>query len=149
MDFEHPELENVRDRSPTAPANRIRVEFIDGRFIEGAELNEVQGLIERNITAVAKMSAANGDILEGAGIKVELIADPAAPNGPATHANITLQAGKVFVDRGLEVEAAYLENVPISGQVSVGVRKLRGYVTSGQDETLKGIAEGEPSFNEP
>ncbi|EFO31682.1 virulence-associated protein [Roseibium sp. TrichSKD4] len=149
MAFEHPELPNTYDRSPEAPANRTRVEFIDGRHIEGGDINEVQGLFERSLTSVAKMSAANGDIREGAGIKVELITDPATPNEPATHANITLQAGVIFVDRDLEVKATYLENVPITGQVSVGVRKLRGYVTSEQDETLKGIAEGEPSFNEP
>jgi len=150
MDFDHPELENVRDRSPSAPAGRTRVEFVEGRPLEGAELNEAQGLMERQITDVGNMVAGNGNRTEGAGIQVELIETPENSGAQPTHANLFLQAGKIYIDgKKLAVEAAQFLNVAIAGQVSVGVRKTVSYVTSEQDPTLKGIAEGEDSFNEP
>lgn len=126
------------DRAPSAP-DRARVVWPEGRFIQGADLNEGFSLAARQTRRVGDMVAADGDRVDGAEIVVDIATGICR-----------MTAGRIYV-RGtvLPVSAGELTGVPMSGDVKVGVKLQRTTVTHEEDPSLLGLhpgtwAEGEP-----
>lgn len=139
MAFEHPSgLPATYDRAASAPA-RSRMVWPEDVFIQGADLNELQSLETRRNRRVGNMVAKDGDRISGA----EAIVDVEA-------GTVTLGAGRVYISGDVrEIAAAILSGVPMTGEVTVGVRLLATTTTHEEDPTLLGLhpgtwAEGEP-----
>lgn len=150
MAFEHSVVPGAFDRTQLAPANRTGMVFVEGRFLQGADLNELQGLIGRRTTALGNMVAADGNRISGAEITVALDIDPQNPNVVPTTASFILSAGRIYVAGNvLSVDAAQFDNVAITGDVIVGVRKVVDYIDYDVDPTLVGLAANTQSEGEP
>lgn len=149
MAFEHESgLPAVFDRTPAAPLDRTALLFAEDRFIQGAELNELQGLALRRSQAIGNLVAANGNRVDGAEIKIAFDIDPEDPDAVPTTASFILEAGRIYLDGNvLSVPAATFDDVPIAGDVIVGVRRVTSYISHEEDASLLGLhadAEGEP-----
>lgn len=150
MAYEHPTLPAVYDRTPSAPSERTGMYFPEERLLQGADLNELQGLSNRRVTAIGNLVAANGNRVSGAEIKVALDIDPENPEAPVTTASFVLQSGRIYVDGNvLSVTANTFDDVAIAGDVIVGVRKVTTNVDSDQDDSLLGLHPGTLSEGEP
>lgn len=149
MAHEHPTLTDVRDRTPDAPPERTGMLFKEGQFIEGAELNELQGLARRQTRAIGDLVARSGNRASGAEISVALDIDPLDPDAPVTTASFVLESGRVYVEGNvLSVAARTFDNVVIAGDVIVGVRKVTSEIDHNDDPTLAGLHPGALSENE-
>ena len=151
MAYEHESgITGAYDRTPSAPDERTALVFVEDRYIQGAELNELQGLAGRRIQAIGNLVAGNGNRESGAEIKVALDIDPEDPDVVPTTASIILQAGKIYVDgHVLSVPAAQFDNVVIAGDVFVGVRQVVTYVGHEEDGSLVGQQPGSEAEGEP
>jgi hypothetical protein len=116
--------------------------FIAGNMQQPSEFNEMQTLLRQQIRRVGALVAADGDRQGGAEIIIE-------PNEDATAGTLRLAAGEIYIDgQVLPVPGRVIENVPLSGEISVGVRIKSEFITHEDDPSLLGVEEGEPSFNE-
>jgi len=139
---QHPSgIAGANDRFDPASAWTALV-YLAGRYTQPSEFNELQSRLLHQIQGVGNLVAANGDRRSGGDIIV-------TPNDPATTATVQLADGMIYVG-GLvmPVPARTFEDVPMTGDVSIGVRVQVDYLTHEQDETLLGIDEGTESFGE-
>jgi len=149
MAHEHPNLPAVYDRTPDAPAERTGILFPEDTFIQGADLNELQGLARRRSQAIGNLVASNGNRVSGAEIKIALDIDPEDPDADPVTASFILQAGKLYVDGNvLSVAAKTFDTVAIAGDVIVGVRKVTTHINHEQDPLLSGLKPGTDAENE-
>ncbi|MCA1242940.1 DUF4815 domain-containing protein [Stappia stellulata] len=131
MAFEHHLIADAFDRTPAKP-DVTDVVFREGRFLQGAELNEAQSVLRGRIKRVGELSARDGDRIDGGAILV----DDAA-------GSIFLEAGKVFAGGDVRpVAQATLAGVPMVGDVVIGVRLVQEVVTEVEDPDLLGLAPG-------
>lgn len=139
MPFEHPSgLPAAYDRAD-ADAARARVVFPEGVFLQGADLNEAQTLVEKRGRRVGNLVAKDGDRVEGADIAIN-----------ATEERATLSAGRVYVAGDVRpVPAAVINDFPLTGDVLVGVKLQAALVTSATDVTLLGLHPGTEAEGEP
>lgn len=141
MAFEHPSgLPAVFDRAPARP-NTEAVLFREGNdFVaQAAEVNEAQSLINRRVRRIADRSMKDGDRMEGAEALVDF-----------EEGTVRCLAGLIYVEGDIRpVGEAFLVGVPMSGEVSIGVRVTRTTVTEEQDETLLGLMPGTAGEDEP
>ncbi|QFT70687.1 hypothetical protein FIU93_28140 [Labrenzia sp. THAF35] len=151
MAYEHESgIDAAYDRTPDAPSTRTDLVFVEDRFIQGAELNELQGLTGRRIQAIGDLVAGNGNRESDAEIKVAFDIDPEDPNAIPTTASIILQAGRIYIDgHVLSVAAAQFDDVPISGDVIVGVRQVVTRIGHEEDPSLVGLHPGTDAEGEP
>lgn len=139
MAFEHPSnLPGAYDRA-RENGSWDGVVFREGRFAQGAELNEVQTILARRVNRVGDLVARDGDRISGADIIVDVGAG-----------RITLTAGTIYV-RGdaRPVASRVMEGVALAGDVTVGVRLVTTYPTEDDDPTLVGLAPGSLGEGEP
>jgi len=133
-----PELPAAYDRSLADPG-RERVIFSEGHFAQAADLNEALSLERQARTRLGNMVARDGDRVENA---VALVDTDAG--------TVTLAEGRLFVRGDVRpVGAAVLADVPMLGDVQIGVRLASAIVTHEDDASLLGLhpgslAEGEP-----
>lgn len=139
MPFEHPSgLPSTYDRAASGP-NRARLLFPEGAFMQGADLNEAQSIIERRSRRVGDMVARDGDRIDGAGITVDTEAG-----------TVSLAAGRIYVRGDVRpVAAATLNAVPMTGEIVIGVRLVTVLVTAEDDPSLYGLEPGSLAEGEP
>lgn len=139
MPFEHPSgLPSTYDRAAAGP-NRARLLFPEGSFLQGADLNELQSIVERRGRRVGDMVARDGDRIDGASITVDVEAG-----------SVSLSAGRIYVRGDVRpVAAAILTGVPMMGEVVIGVRLVTTLVTWEDDETLLGLEPGSLAEDQP
>ncbi|WP_282046302.1 DUF4815 domain-containing protein [Roseibium album] len=139
----HPSgLSGAFDRGPDA-LERVALLFLAQNFMMPSEFNEFQTLLLDKIRKIGNLVAANGDRRSGGEIVVE-------PDDPATTATLRLAAGEVYIGGlVLPVAARDFAAVPMTGDVSIGVRVVSSYVTSEDDASLLGIEPGTDAFAEP
>lgn len=133
MSFEHRSgLPGAYDRGRAASEDRKALIFRAGAFATGADLNEAQTLTERRFERVARLVARDGDRAAGADIVVDVEGE-----------SVTLTAGRIYVAGDARVvSSAVLTGVPMTGEVSVGVRIVRNVSTYEDDPTLLGLHPG-------
>lgn len=139
MAFEHPSgLPAAYDRA-NADAARARLVWSEGTFLQGADLNEAQTIAERRAQRLGNMVAKDGDRLEGASIVINTDEERA-----------TLSAGRIYIAGDVRpVPAAVINDIPLTGEVLVGVRLQSALRTSGDDPTLLGLHPGTEAEGEP
>jgi hypothetical protein len=138
MAFEHPLIPGAFDRSADKP-DMTDVVFVEGCFLQGAELNEAQSILRGRIARAGGLSARDGDRISGAAIIVDSDAG-----------TVTLEAGTIYASGDVRpVAAATLAGVPMVGEVSIGVRLVREPVTHAEDPDLLGLVPGTAAEGEP
>ncbi|TVR06627.1 MAG: DUF4815 domain-containing protein [Salinarimonadaceae bacterium] len=133
MSFDHRSgLPGAYDRGRSASEDRKALVWQGGAFVTGADLNEIQTLADRRFERVSRMVARNGDRIAGADIIVDVEGE-----------SVTVTAGRIYVAGDARVvSAAVLTDVPMTGDVSVGVRIVRAVKTYEDDPTLLGLHPG-------
>jgi hypothetical protein len=138
MAFEHPLIPGAFDRAADKP-DMTDVVFVEGRILQGAELNEAQSILRGRIARAGGLSARDGDRISGAAIIVDSDAG-----------TVTLEAGTIYASGDVRpVAAATLAGVPMAGEVSIGVRLVREPVTHEEDPDLLGLVPGTAAEGEP
>ena len=116
------------------------VVFAGKRFVQSSELNEAQTIERARARRVSRVTMKDGDRIEGAGIVLIDEED----------GQWTLTAGKIYVDGDIfPVAQAVISDVPMTGRAQIGVRINRIYITSEEDPTLLGLADGTLAEGEP
>lgn len=124
-------LAGVYDRSPDNP-DWARVLFREDRLAQAAELMEAQSIIERRNRRVAERVMSDGDRIQGADCIVNSMAG-----------TVTLSAGLIYARGDVRpVAAAVLTSVPMTGEVSIGIRIVTAVVTEEEEPTLVGLHPG-------
>lgn len=133
----YPAYPDIYDRSRvSAPRNRLL--FREGKFAQAAELNEAFSIADRKRTAIGDMVARAGDRRSGAEILVD-----------QEEETVTLAAGEIYVGGDIRpVAAATLEDVPMVGDIVIGVRIVSVTVDHEDDVTLLGLHPGSAAEGE-
>ncbi len=137
--FEHKSgLPRAYDRHPDKP-NHASVVFREETFIEGADLNEAQSIVRSRQKRLGNLVNHDGDRISGCDAIVDVNAS-----------EVTITAGRVYVAGDVHaVDGAVLAAVPMTGDVTVGVRITETFPDEVADPDLKGIFPGEESEGEP
>lgn len=138
-DFSHKSgVPNAFDRGPLRP-NFAGVVFPEGRIVQGAELNEIQTILKRRQTRAANMVARDGDRISGAEVLVNVAAG-----------SVSLTPGQIYVQGDVRtIAGAVLTLVPMTGNISLGVRLVSSTVYSTTDTALVGLMPGSLAQGEP
>lgn len=140
MAFEHPLVADAFDRASARP-DTTEVVMREGAkfYAQGADVNEGFSIARRRSRRVADTIMKDGDRKNGADAIVDYEVG-----------TIHCYAGQVYVEGDIyPVPEALLEDVPMVGEVSVGVRILRTVVTELQDPSLYGLSPGTAAEGEP
>lgn len=134
MAYEHPSgLPLTYDRAQGHPEQQ-GVIFAEGRFLQGAELNELQTISRSRAERISKLVASDGDRISGANAII-----PAHDDTPDT-GQVILTAGQIYILGDVfSVAMAVLDPVAMTGRVDIGVRLTRSYLGPEDDPTLKGF----------
>lgn len=133
-----PALPDAYDRS-LVDAARERVLFRERHFAQAADLNEAFSLARMQRARIGGMVARDGDRIDGAAALVDIDA-----------ATVTLSTGKIYVRGDVRpVGETVLEDVPMAGDIAIGVRLSVAIIDEEDDPSLLGLhpgtmAEGEP-----
>lgn len=140
MAFEHPSgLPYAYDRARDRDDLQSVVFYGQRPIVQGAELNDLQSIINGRQRRQGRLIARNGDRVEGAFAIVDRDAE-----------RVTLSAGRIYIEGDVvPVAAAVLEDVSMTGSVSIGVRLVKTWLTHEEDETLLGLVAGADSEGEP
>ena len=103
-----------------------RVFFQEDRLIQGAELNDLDHLTRRRMQSIGDMIARDGDRVDGAAVLPDIQAG-----------TLTLDAGRIYVQgEARDVGAAVMNGVPMTGEVTIGVRITTSAITHVDDPAL-------------
>lgn len=136
---QHPELANVRDRTPDAPGVE-RVYFGDGAnsFAQGADINEAFTREASARRAVGDMVAKDGDIKIGCAIVVDQAAG-----------EVTITEGMVYLlGQPRPMQWALLTGVSMTGQVAIGLFVTQTIITADDDSQYLGLEPGTDAYGE-
>lgn len=140
MAFEVPGVPAAYDRGPSRP-NTSGVIFREGEqyYTQGAELNEVQTILRSRGQRISDRVIKDGDRIEGADVNIDF------DNGV-----VHVFPGRIYIEGDIyPIEEAYLADVPMIGEVTIGVRVIRTVVTEVEDPTLTGLHPGSAAEGEP
>ncbi len=134
----YPALANIHDRTSVRP-EVDRVWFGEGDFAQAADFNDAFSTEERKRRQIGDLVASDGDRLSGG----EIIVD-------ADAGTVLITAGSIYL-RGAprSVDAATLADVPMTGDVELGVRVVVTPVTAADDAIYNGLVAGTESYAEP
>ncbi|WP_319775489.1 DUF4815 domain-containing protein [Breoghania sp.] len=138
MTFENPNVPGAYNRTSTRTED-TGVVFVEQRYLQGADLNDMQSILRGGIRRAGELSARDGDRISGAGIVID-----------TGTGSITCEAGQVYARGDVRpVAAATLVDVPMVGDVLVGVRLVAELVDADTAPELYGLAPGTASSGEP
>lgn len=111
------------------------VEFLPGRALQSAELNEIQSMLRYSHEQLAKTIFNDGDVVSGCDITVDL-----------DNLKVYLGEGKVFVaGRVRDVSSATL-SITGSGIETIGLKVVEEYIDASDDAVLLDPAQGWPGY---
>lgn len=141
MAFEHKSgLPDAYDRADGQNDLQGVVYYGDERFLQSAELNDMQTIERQRSRRVSRLIAKDGDRVEGAAIV--LIDEDTG--------KFAMTAGRIYYDGDVfPIAQAVLDGVPLTGRINVGATVTRTWVTSDDDPTLLGLVEGSLAEGEP
>lgn len=119
----------------SSSSNRTFVLFNYDRFLQNAELNEMQSIQSHYLAALGNIIAKDGDKQQGMGFEQQ-------------GNNITVKDGLVYLSG--KVRNFKQQTVTITGRglETIGVRLIQSVVTSKEDNTLLGVAPSQLSTNQ-
>lgn len=112
--------------------------FVAGRYLQSAEINEVQSNTFARIKNIADSLFKDGDIVRDAAVLVN-----------KDTGLVTCYPGAVYIKgavRGVPPGSFY---IPITGAVAIGVRLVESIVTVAEDGDLRDPAAGSRSYQQP
>lgn len=131
-------LPAVYDRTPDFPG-WSRILFREGRLGQASELMELQSIIEGRGKRVGNLVAKDGDRVSGADVHVDV-----------DNATVQLAAGRVYVAGDVrDIAARTLSNVPMMGDVQIGIRIVRAVISEEDEPALLGLHPGSAAEGEP
>ena len=131
-------LPAVFDRTPDKPG-WTRLLFREGKLGQAAELMELQSIMEGRGRRVGNLVARDGDRIAGADVLVDIGAGA-----------VQLAAGRVYVSGDVRsIDARTLTDVPMAGDVQIGIRIVRAVITEEDDPALLGLHPGSAAEGEP
>lgn len=135
MAFEHESgFPDTHDRFPAFP-DFAGLVFRGRTFAQSAEWNEQDSIIRARTRRIGDMVARDGDRLNGAAVVVD-----------AEAGTITLTEGLVYAAGDVRrVSERVIEDVDLTGDVSIGIRIQRSYVTADDIPELRGLIPGAKS----
>lgn len=117
--------------------------FREAKLAQGAELNDAFSHEQNSRTRVGNLVARDGDRIDGADIVIEREEEESETG------TLVLAAGKIYLQGDIRpVSAGELTDVPLSGEVSVGVRLVSTVVTHEENAALLGLHEGTAAYGE-
>jgi len=119
-------------------ASRERLLFVDGRYLQGAELNELQSMAAKRLAGIGDAIFADGDVVSDAQISVD-----------SSTGAVVAQSGKIYVAGAVRSVPEASFSIPTSGTVAVGVRLAMHSVSEVDDASLYNPAVGTRSEGEP
>lgn len=132
---------DIFDRRPALPAVD-RVWYREDKIAQASEANEAGSIEESKRTRVGNLVAKDGDRVEGASALVDIEEE-----------TVTLAGGKLYIRGDVRpVEAAVLTDVPMTGDVRIGVRAVIGTIDHEDNPLLLGLydaGEVATAFGEP
>lgn len=140
MTFEVPGVPAAYDRGPSRP-NTSDVIFRGGNqfYAQAEDHNEAHTIARLRAQRISDRILKDGDRIEGADAIVDIDAQ-----------TVHCLAGKIYIGGDIHpVPDATLADVPMAGEVMVGVRVLRAIVTEIEDPTLYGLQPGTAGEGEP
>ena len=124
-------LSGVYDRTPDRP-DWARVLFREDRIAQAAEMMEAQSIIEGRGRRIADRIMTDGDRISGADAIVNVAGG-----------TVTLTAGQVYARGDVRsLLPRILVGVPMTGDVTIGIRITKTTVTEVQDPALLGLHPG-------
>lgn len=103
-----------------------RLFFQEEKFVQGAELNDLDHLTRRRMQSIGDMIARDGDRVDGAAVLPDIEAG-----------TLTLDPGRIYVQgEARDVGATILNGVPMVGEVTIGVRITTSTITHEDDQAL-------------
>ena len=137
-DFSDPSgLPAAYDRAQHKPLWQ-RVVGREDRFAEASDLNDIQTIVERRHRRVGDLVASDGDRIADGDIVVDVAGG-----------TVRLAAGRIYARGDVrDVTAAVLADVPMTGDVVIGVRIVSTVVTSVEDPDLLGLYPGSEAEGE-
>lgn len=139
MAFEHKSgIAGAHDRAADHPEWQGGV-FVGDRFIQAADLNDIQTILRERNRRVSDLVAKDGDRVEGAAV-IYIAADE----------QLILTAGRIYL-RGdvFPIAGAVIDEVPATGEVIVGVRVSTAYIGHEENPALLGLVDGSEAQGEP
>lgn len=112
--------------------------FIAGRPLQSAEMNEIQKQAAHRLRGVADVLFRDGDVVRDAQVVVD----------PDTGA-VQCASGAIYIRGAVRGVPTGSFSIPISGEISIGVRLLEEVITSLEDPTLKDPATGTRAYDQP
>ncbi|WP_336801810.1 DUF4815 domain-containing protein [Kaistia sp. MMO-174] len=107
-------------------------------FAEASDLNDIQTIVERRHRRVGDLVASDGDRIADGDIVVDVAGS-----------SVQLAAGRVYARGDVrDVAAAVLTDVPMTGDVVIGIRIVSTVVTAVQDPDLLGLYPGSEAEGE-
>ncbi|MEO5807895.1 DUF4815 domain-containing protein [Devosia sp.] len=140
MAFEVPGVPAAYDRGPSRPGTSAVV-FREGAefYAQAADLNEAHTIARLRGQRISDRVMKDGDRADGAEANVDTEAG-----------TVHCFAGRIYIGGDIyPIEEAVLADVPMDGEVSIGVRVIRTIVTEIEDPTLYGLHPGTAGEGEP
>lgn len=139
MTFEVPGVADAYDRGPFRPGTSAVIHREGQRYYaQGADINEGNSIARYRGQRISDTVLKDGDRREGAEALVDFEAE-----------TVHCLAGQIYIRGDIyPVAAALLEDVPMVGEVSIGVRVVRTIVDEIADPTLRGLHPGTAAENE-
>ena len=134
---EHPDLAHIRDRSADRP-NVERVYFGEGDFAQAADVNEALTREASSRKEIGDLVAKDGDRLAGADVVID-----------ADAGTVLITAGTLYLlGKPRAIDEATLTDVPMTGDVELGVRVTEVVITAADDGIYYGLVEGTEGYGE-
>ncbi|CAA0101347.1 Uncharacterised protein [Starkeya nomas] len=131
MAFEHESFPDTHDRFAAMP-DFAGLVFRGRTYTQSAESNELQSIIRARTARIGGMVARDGDRINGAAVVVD-----------AEAGTITLTEGWIYAAGDVRrVPERVIEGVDLTGDVSIGIRIRRSYVTADDMPELRGLIPG-------
>lgn len=131
-------LQNYFQRSDFKTKEYDQVEFLAGRVLQSAELNDMQAIMIDKISGIANALFKDGDVVSGAAVAVDISTGAAS-----------LAGGAIFLRGAVRGVAPATMTVNTTGTVAIGVYIQQTDVTENEDPTLRDPASLTRNYNQP
>ena len=111
--------------------------FIAGRPMQSAEFNEVQKNSAYRLKNIADSLFKDGDIIRDAGVTVD-----------GDTGEVTCESGAIYISGAVRGVPIATLTIPVTGEISIGIRLAESVVTSLEDPELLDPATGTRAYNE-
>lgn len=130
-------LENYYDRFDPDVANYDKLLFRSSLGLQSAEMNEIQSVLDYNMTRIANQFMTDGSVLSGCAVIID----------QAT-GSTTCAGGEIYLRGRVRDVAEKKLTIATEGEVQIGIWLSETIVTELHDPSLRDPAEGSKNYDE-